>query len=168
MRLYAAWTKHLDSKADNQRLVCAEALTSNNTCANPLLMIHDGGISFGSGGRIFGSFFAKDMLQKWTNQFENPTWKDFSKCQAGIKSLNSGSINNPRVSNAGRAKLLERLNTITDEELRGVFETARMDEKEEIMRDNYTGVPRQVTIEDWVKGFNYMRSILSKACPEKT
>ncbi|MBP9112478.1 MAG: hypothetical protein KBF88_06690 [Polyangiaceae bacterium] len=172
MRMYAAWVKHADTKADNQRLVCAEgAVDFGGKCSKPLIMIHDYGYSYGSGSRFFGLTYSgegKATLTGWMNQFWNSVWKDFSKCESGITSpIWSGTLKGSRVSNAGRSMIAERLNSLTDEELLAVFEVARVEEKGDKMMDPLTGNERLVTAQDWVKGFKWMRDIVGKACPEK-
>lgn len=171
LRLYAAWIKHADNKADNQRMVCLKKdLDAAGKCARPLIMIHDFGVSFAGGTELGGLKYekvAKASLNGWTNQAKSPTWKDFSKCEAGLRgSFWSGTLDNPRVSNAGRRLIAQRLATLDNEQLTAIFEAARIEDKGETWTDPRTGQERAVTVADWVHMFGWMRDIISKECPE--
>ena len=171
LRLYAAWAKHADNKASNQRLVCLKQdVGTDGKCAKPLLMIQDMGITFGGGTDLGGLHYekvAKASLAGWTNQSKSPVWKDFSKCQASLKgSAWSGTLDHPRVSNVGRAVLTERLGSLSKEQLTAIFQAARIEEKKETWTDPATGQERLVTVDDWVHGFQTMVGLIDKECPE--
>lgn len=172
LRLYAAWVKHADNKADNQRLVCQKKDFDDATkrCSRPLIMIHDLGVSYAGGTELGGLKYesvAKASLPGWTNQAKSPTWKDFSKCIAGVRgSAWSGTLDNPHVSNAGRRMIASRLSALTDAQLTAAFTAARIEEKGEKWIDGRTGQERAVTVGDWVHMFGWMVGIISKDCPE--
>jgi len=171
LRLYAAWIKQADNKAENQRLVCMKkGVTSEGKCNKPLIMMQDLGVSFGGGTELGGLKYekvSKASLPGWTNQSKSPTWKDFSKCQASLTgSLWSGTLNNPRVSNAGRAMIAERLAALDEDQLRAIFQATRIEEKQETWTDPDTGEERLVTVDDWIRMFQWMVGLIDDPCPE--
>lgn len=172
LRLWAAWAKHADNKIDNQRLVCAnDGVTANGKCTRPILMIQDMGVSFGGGTELGGLKYeagAKASLDSWKNQAKSPTWKNFSKCQASLGgSLWSGTLDDPHVSEPGRRYLATRLGALTDEQLTAIFQAARIERSDNVVLDGLTGQNRPATVADWVRGFVWMRDIISKPCPIK-
>ena len=172
LRLYAAWAKHADNKADNQRLVCPkDAVTADKKCTRPIVMIHDMGISYGGGTELGGLLYekvAKASLPGWTNDEKSPTWKDFDSCTASLRgSAWSGTLDNPRVSDAGRAMLASRLRGVDDAQLAAIFRAARIDEKGETWTDPDSGETRKVTSADWVRMFKVMVARIDRPCPER-
>jgi hypothetical protein len=170
LRLLSAWAKHADNKSDNQRLVCAPggASSDGGRCEKPLAMVHDMGVSFGGGAELLGlRFEAKAQLESWKNQAKSPTWKDFSECQASLQdSPFNGTLEDPHVSNRAQRFLAARLNALSIEQIRAIFTAARMELSGEEVTDPATGRARPVNIEDWVRGFVFMRDIVTKPCPE--
>ena len=158
-KLVAAFIQHVDSKPENQALVCAdEALAKdgngNETCARPLLMIKDLGSSFAEASKLT---FPKMKLESWRGV---EVWKDKQTCQANLTSSLVGTLAHPRISEAGRQFLAGRLSLLSDEQLHDLFTAARVDRRKEMSEG------RQVTAADWVRVFKAKRDeIVNHRCP---
>jgi len=76
------------------------------------------------------------------------------------------TVGDPRISEAGRAFLAERLAALSDRQLHDLFTAARADLRGERIKDA-SGVERAVTVADWVDGFRRKRAeIVGHRCPE--
>jgi hypothetical protein len=85
---------------------------------------------------------------------------------AKLKRSWTGTLGNPRISEAGRAFLAERLSELSDRQLHDLFTAARADLRGERMRDA-NGVERAVTVADWVAAFRRKRAeVVETRCPE--
>lgn len=159
LKLLAAFIKHADNKAANQRLVCLpDAVTEDGKCNAPFLMIQDMGATFGGGGQLFGSIGAdsKARYDEWSG---TKVWKYRSSCTA---SLFSFWYSEPVVTNSGRAFLANLLSKITDKHLRDIFTASRIVERGETLKEN--GQRRPVTVDDWIKAFNEKKAELNQPC----
>jgi hypothetical protein len=166
LRLFAAWIKHADNKAANQRLVC-DKLAADGTCARPLLMIQDLGVTFGGGTELGGLLYTKVSKASLAGWSKTEVWDDLAECEASLAGSRwSGTLTDPHVSNAGRAMLLQRLGALSDEQLHAIFEAARIEEKGEKLDDPTTGASRPVTSDDWVRTYRTMLTKLDVACAE--
>ena len=158
-KLLAAFIKHSDNKAANQRLVCATgAIDAQAHCTSPFLMIQDPGSTFGGGGGILGTTNSdtKARYEEWS---EKDVWRDRSACQAALFSF---YYTDPVVSEGGRQLLARRLAALTDTQLHDIFTASRITERGETLKDH--GTVRAVTVDDWVAAFKEKRDELSKPC----
>jgi hypothetical protein len=157
-KLLAAFVQHVDSKAENQALVCPDAATrfdgqGNATCAQPFAMVKDLGSSFGRASRLA---FPKMKLESWRDV---EVWKDGKSCQAHLTSSLVGTLEHPRISEAGRKFLADRLSLLSDKQLLDLFTAARVERR----KDSLQG--RQVTADDWVRVFKAKRDqIVNHRC----
>ncbi|MFO0738348.1 MAG: hypothetical protein U0270_20815 [Labilithrix sp.] len=159
LKLLAAFIKHSDNKAANQRLVCDEgAVTPDGKCTAPYLMIQDMGATFGGGGQIFGSVLSasKAKLGKWE---DTKVWFDRSTCHA---SLFSAWYTDVYVTEQSRVWLLDLLSKLTDPQLRDIFVASRVTERGETLEEN--GQRRAVTVDDWLAAFKGKLRELAKPC----
>lgn len=158
-KLLAAFIQHVDSKPENQALVCADEAVvkddeGNEGCSRPFLMIKDLGSSFAAASKIT---FPKMKLESWRGV---EVWKDRDTCQANLTSSLVGTLAHPRISEGGRRFLAERLSLLSDKQLHDLFTAARVE------RRNETVSGRAVTAEDWVEAFKLKRDqIVSHKCP---
>jgi hypothetical protein len=151
LKLLAAFVQHVDSKPDNQSLVCLDSQSrtdrqGNATCAQPMAMVKDLGSTFAAASKVT---FPKMKLESWRNV---KVWRDEKTCQANLTSSIVGTLEHPRVSEAGRRFLASRLRLLSDEQLTDLFTAARVDRR----KDNIEG--RQVTVADWVRAFKEKRA----------
>jgi hypothetical protein len=158
LKLLAALVQHVDSKPENQALVCADRTIrkdqdGNETCARPYLMVKDLGSSFAAASKIT---FPKMKLESWRRV---KVWRNEKACQATLTSSIVGTLEHPRISEEGRRFLADRLNLLTDKQLRDLFTAARVERR----NDRVDG--RQVTVDDWVRVFKEKReAIVNHRC----
>jgi len=165
LKLLAAFVQHSDSKDQQQRLVCLPGATREDeeggqTCREPFLFIIDLGCTFAR-----ASYLNSDKFQ-WQHWSTIPVWKDPGRCIAKLRHSRTGSLSDPRISEAGRAFLAERLTQLSDRQIRDLFLAARADRTGERMRAA-DGRTRTVTVDDWVEAFQRRRAaIVDHRCPE--
>jgi hypothetical protein len=151
LKLLAAFIQHVDSKPENQSLVCADEAVGhdregNATCAQPYVMVKDLGSTFAEARKMS---FPKMKLESWRSV---KVWKDERSCQAQLTSSFIGTLAHPRISEAGRRFLAERLSLLSDKQLLDLFMAARVERR----KDSVEG--RQATADDWVRVFKQKRS----------
>jgi hypothetical protein len=93
--------------------------------------------------------FPKMKLESWRSV---KVWKDERSCQAQLTSSFVGTLAHPRISEAGRRFLAERLGLLSDKQLLDLFMAARVERR----KDSVEG--RQATADDWVRVFKQKRS----------
>jgi hypothetical protein len=163
LKLLAVMIKHTDSKAQQQRLICAEgeADEKRGTCAQPVMMINDLGVTFGK--PIITNSNSKGSLnyENWTS---SRVWKDPEKCVANLKKSFTGTLNNPRISEAGRKFLADLLVQLSDKQIHDLFEVARVERRQPKPGQDW---PQGHPVSDWVKAFEQKRNeIVHHSCPE--
>ena len=151
LKLLAAFVQHVDSKARNQAIVCADEAPArdrqgNASCRQPLLVVKDLGSTFAAANKIR---FPKMKLESWRDV---PVWKDGAACRANLTKSIVGTLDHPIISEGGRRFLAERLNLLSDRQIRDLFTAARVDRR----KDRVNGRP--VTTDDWVQAFKEKRA----------
>ena len=153
-------------------------LRDARACAQSGVTVQDLGATFGGGGQFTSNVLAKMHLSSWANtdMFTMPTLERRRNgramaCRGNVvASVSAGkdAEENPRVGEAGRRFLYERLAALTPEHLRAIFETARVTELDEPQewRDPKT---RQVRtgVDAWVAVFQHkVEELGAMSCPE--
>jgi len=169
-KLLAAFMKHADNKAENQRLVCPkDALTSDGKCQKPVLMIQDAGVTFGGAAHLFGLVYNAEARARYNDWIAHPVWKDRGSCQADLRDARTGTMTHPQIYEAGRAFLASRLARLSDKQITDLFVASRIEERGEEMDDIRVDAPsprRKVTVDDWRIAFKVHRDEITKiACP---
>ncbi len=163
LKLLAAFVQHTDSKAANQRLLCPKGEEVGRTgCRRPVLMVNDLGLTFGHAGLLIKNKNSVD-LSTWA---QVPVWKDRARCVAELSGSLTGSLSNPRISEAGRAFLAGLLVQLSDAQLRDLFETARVKRRSSDPSGDpdKDGPPAKVS--EWVTAFKLKRAqIVDQRCP---
>jgi hypothetical protein len=164
LKLLAVFIQHSDSKPGQQEIVCQEGrkqkdAKGNETCAEAWLVIKDLGGSFGKATKLNTS---KMKLDDWT---EAGIWKDAKQCIGDMPRSFTGSLEDPKISEAGRAFLAQRLTALRDQQIRDLFTVSQVVKRgEEITEAN--GRKRPVTVDDWTRVFKRKRSeIVAARCP---
>ena len=159
LELLAVLLQHSDNKADQQRLLCASAMTSKEDlaeCEEPFMMLHDVGLTFGRANLFNRDSVGTVNLAEWRSQ---PIWKDPGRCVGNLSPTQTGTLSNPIISEEGRKFLADLLVQLTDDQMHDLFETARFDAKPPPL-----GAP--ATIDGWVTAFKHKREeIVSAKCP---
>jgi len=162
LKLLAAFLQHTDSKADNQRLVClpegvVRDEAGNEDCTKPFMYITDLGVTFGRATRLnntgvdFGA---------WESE---PVWRSPRQCVGNLRKSFTGTLDNPRISEAGRKLLADLLLQLSDGQIHDIFAAARVDRREQkIHTPQGDGL---VTFDDWVRVFKRKRDeIVNQRC----
>lgn len=137
LRLMAVFLAHWDNKSPNQRLVCEPgAEAGDGACARPLAIVQDLGATFGP---------TKIDLHNWR---QGQVWKDGATCTVSMKHLPWGGSTFPdaRITDAGRRLLLGLLESLSDEQLRGLFEGSRITQFDQVSAEARSA-------DAWVKVF---------------
>ncbi|WP_239492476.1 hypothetical protein [Luteitalea sp. TBR-22] len=192
LSLLGAFVQHGDRKPAQQRLVCAEALDLSagdvhpldarplgvaalfehpgaRACRAPLAMIQDLGATFGSSGK--GTIrTGKIDLGRWAMRpvflppAEDPD-RNVRGCRADVTpalDAGPGARANPRIGEAGRRFLVERLQRLTDDHLRALFTAARVEALGEPLAWTAPGTRKSYTgLDAWVEAFKYKREQLA-------
>jgi hypothetical protein len=164
LKLLAAFVQHNDSKASNQRLLCPEGQELGKTgCRNPVLMVSDLGKTFGRAGMLILSINKNSVsLRDWT---QRPIWKDPALCVAQLSRSITGTINNPKIPEAGRAFLAGLLVQLSDAQLRDLFESARVSSRSSDPSSNPAKDTPPGSVDEWVTAFKVKRAaIVGQRC----
>ena len=134
LKLMAVILQHTDSKAGQQRLVCldkeakpskAERSTGLRPCDRPFMMINDLGNTFGAANQYNRPGLSVD-LERWA---KTPVWKDARGCVANMHRSVTGTLEDPPISEEGRAFLASLLTQLSDAQMRALFDVARFPDR---------------------------------------
>jgi hypothetical protein len=125
LKLLATLVYYNDAKPENQRILCPpDAITSDGRCSQPYMMLDDMGATFlGSGGFLGGSG-KKASLKGWAKR---PVFKDRA-CTGNVPGDSNSTLRSPRISEAGRAFLAQRLTELRKNNLVDIFRAAHVAE----------------------------------------
>jgi len=151
LKLLAVFMQHTDTKPQQQRLFCPpDALTSTGECAQPFLMLHDVGLTFGH-ANVFNSADSGSVnFDAWSG---TPVWKDAAACVGHLSKSHTGTLGNPSISEAGRKFLADLLLQLTDRQLFDLFDVARV----ELRSPKSSGAVSRARVPDWVAAFKHKR-----------
>lgn len=143
LKLLAVFVQHSDSKPEQQGLICAPGAVrrdraGNETCRSPWLVVKDLGTTFGKATAFNTS---KMNLRDWSAA---PVWREGPPCVGNLARSLTGSLDNPRISEAGRAFLASRLLLLSDQQLHDLFSAARAERRGD-------------SIDEWVRVFKRKR-----------
>jgi hypothetical protein len=162
LKLLAVLVKHTDSKAQQQRLMCLPGFedAARGTCGRPLMMINDLGVTFGKPNLANGNPKGSLNFENWKS---SRVWKDPDECVANLKKSFTGSLNNPRISEAGRKFLADLLVQLSDDQIRDLFEVARVERRQPKPGQDW---PQPAPVARWVEEFKRKRAeIVNATCP---
>ena len=149
LKLLAVFVQHSDSKPEQQDLLCAPGgvprdRAGNETCTSPWLVVKDLGSTFGKATALNNS---KMDLNDWSGV---PIWRDDEPCVGDLSRSLTGSLENPRISEAGRQFLASRLLLLSDRQIGDLFRAAMAER-------------RGGTVDDWVRVFKRKRDEIVQA-----
>jgi hypothetical protein len=152
LRLLAVFLAHWDNKADNQRLVCLDdpAPGPGERCGHPLAMIQDLGATFGP---------FKANLAGW---HDAPIWSDRNRCIVSMNALPYGGATFPdaQITEAGRQQLASALTSLSNAQVRNIFEVARFGAY-------YSSTDDSRDVDAWTAAFDYrVRQISGLTCSQ--
>ena len=162
LTLLAVFMQHSDNKAEQQRLLCLPGgMTADGTCSQSFMALHDVGLTFGHANFSNRADTASVNFVEWAN---TPVWRNARTCVGHMSKSSSGTLGDPTIHEAGRAFLADLLVQLTDDQLRKLFEVARVDRRS---RDphNDRALPG-ATVDEWVSAFKHKRDeIVTNRCP---
>lgn len=157
LKLLAAMIQHTDNKPEQQRLVCLDRVQGlepqeDGSCRHPFMLVHDVGKTFGKATLTNADEKSAVNFDAWSS---TPIWKDAGACVAHLSKSFSGSLEHPKISEAGRQFLSDLLARLSDAQLRDMFGVARFTQRD----------PGH-SIDDWVRVFKEKREAIANAsCP---
>src|SRR4029077_14801607 len=84
-----------------------------------------------------------------------PVWRDAGACVGHLSKSHTGTLDNPKIGEAGRAFLANLLSQLRDGQLHDLFEVARVDRRERALHDFDTAPA--ATVYEWVSAFKHKR-----------
>lgn len=165
LKLLASFVEHIDSKDVQQRLICLSGdgpQTDPARCEHPFLMVHDLGVTFGSGGLL--SRHLNDVgaanFKTWAPQ---TVFRETTGCVGSVSRNLQGSLNHPTISEEGRKFLSDLLMKLSDRQLHDLFSVARVDKRSRNPRSKES----PASVDEWVDAFKRKRAeIAARRCPE--
>ncbi len=158
LKLLAVFVQHTDNKPEQQRLLCVDDKSDEELarCEHPVMMVNDLGQTFGRANLFNRDRIGSVNLDGWVR---SPVWSDPKLCIGDLPPSQTGSLDNPQISEAGRKFLSDLLMQLSDAQLRALFDVARFAERKE-------GKRRIATVDEWVDAFKKKRGeIASRTCP---
>ena len=158
LKLLAVFLQHTDSKSQQQRVVCLDRQASAN-CRRPFLMLNDVGLTFGRATHTNANEVSSANLEAWAH---TPVWRNEPGCVGNLPKSFTGTLENPVISEEGRAFLAQRLGELTDAQVHVLFSIARFD-----VRPSDPSVPGSTPppLDEWVRAFQSKRAeIAARRC----
>ena len=156
LKLLAVVMQHTDTKAGQQRLVCASRET-DGTCSQPFMIINDLGQTFGHGNLFNRDSIGSVNLKEWARA---NVWMDSTRCMGNLHESETGTLDRPLIKEAGRKFLSDLLLQLSDTQLRDLFEVARFPQRS-------TRDIKSATAQQWVDAFKHKRDeIVNHVCPQ--
>src|SRR6266852_10796 len=121
LKLLAVFMQHTDSKPEQQRLLCLPGGLTDSGCDRPFMMVHDVGVTFGHANLFNRNGPGSVNFNGWS---KTPIWRDAPTCVGNMSKSFGGTLADPKISEAGRQFLADRLVQLTDQQLRDLFEVA--------------------------------------------
>jgi len=159
LKLLAVFMQHTDTKAEQQRLLCLDGLTAGGACGKPFMALHDVGVTFGQANRFNRGNVGSVNFVQWSKA---PVWQgDAAACVGDLDKSNTGSLSDPKISEAGRKFLADLLVQLTDAQLHDLFDVARVE-----LRSRRPGSDEPpATVDDWVAAFKHkVDEIVTNRC----
>jgi hypothetical protein len=155
LKLLAVLLQHTDNKPAQQRLVCLDDEGGEGACEEPWMMVQDLGLTFGRANLFNRNMIGSVNFEQWS---QAPIWTAAPGCIGNLAPSQSGSLDNPRISEAGRKFLADLLVQLSDQQLHDLFETARFAQRK-------TATVRAATTDQWVDVFKKKRDqIVNRTC----
>jgi hypothetical protein len=162
LKLLAVFMQHTDSKPQQQRLVCLDPQppgSKGGHCEHPFMMLNDVGLTFGRANFSNSNALGSVDLAAWSR---TPVWSGETGCTAWLPKSHTGTLDNPVISEDGRAFLASLLMRLSDAQLHDLFAVARVDIRPRDPSSGRSGFP---TVDEWVAAFKVKRAeIVNRRC----
>jgi len=160
LKLLAVLIQHTDNKAIQQKLQCEPGGLSKGRCTKPFLLIHDVGLTFGQANYLNRDVTGSVNFDLWK---ATPIWRDKATCIGHLAQSSTGTMSDPKISEAGRAFLAGLLDQLSDRQLHDLFEVGHVERRS---RRPGTNEP-PASVDEWVQAFLQKRAeIDGTRCPE--
>jgi len=168
LTLIATFLQHTDNKTEQQRLLCLGEPPARpaDRCARPLLMLNDVGMTFGAANFLNDNGVGAANFRTWAAE---PIWKDPERCTANLRPSFTGTLSNPRISEAGRQLLAGLLMRLSDRQITDLFEVSRIAERRrEVAVPSSSELPATAVAAgtptaEWVRVFKQKRDAIAAA-----
>ena len=159
LKLLAVFMQHTDTKPQQQRVMCLEGGEgAPGVCERPFMMVSDVGLTFGR-ANLFNVNSKGMHYVQWAN---TPVWKDAKRCVGDLPKSATGTLNDPEISEAGRAFLAGLLMQLTDDQINALFEVSRVTLR---LRDPGKAKSGTATVQEWTELFKRKRAeIVDRRC----
>lgn len=159
LKLLAVFLQHTDNKVEQERLVCLPGgKTDEGGCNKPFMYLHDVGLTFGHANVFNKATVGSVNFEEWSR---TPIWRDAKACVGHMRRSWTGTLGDPKISEAGRQFLADLLVQLTDQQLHDLFEVARVDRRSR--RPGSAEPP--ATVDEWVNAFKQKRDeIVNNHC----
>jgi hypothetical protein len=159
LKLLAVFLQHTDTKPQQQRLMCLEGGESvPGKCERPFMMVSDLGLTFGKANLMNTNRKGMNYVA-WADA---PIWKGDTGCVGDLPKSFTGTLEDPVISEEGRAFLANLLMQLSDAQIAELFEVARVH-----LRPRDPGKPSAglATVQEWVDLFKRKRGeIVNRRC----
>ena len=157
LKLLAVFIQHTDNKAAQQRLICVgdDEGDEDGACEKPWMMVQDLGLTFGRANLFNRNAAGSVNFEHWS---QVPVWTNSPGCVGNLAPSQSGSLENPLISEAGRKFLADLLVQLSDRQLSDLFEAARFSQRK-------SASVRAATSDQWLEAFKKKRDqIVNRSC----
>jgi hypothetical protein len=160
LKLMAILLQHTDNKPEQERLLCLPGGWANDgTCAKPFMLMHDVGLTFGHANFLNRDVTGSVSFDLWS---KTPMWRDPAACVGHMSQSYTGTLGDPKITEAGRKFLADLLVQLTDQQLRDLFDVARVDRRSR----KPTSEEPAASVDEWVAAFKHKRDeIVNHRCP---
>jgi hypothetical protein len=159
LTLLAVMLQHTDNKPQQQRILCLGELKRSGTCARPLLMLSDVGLTFGRASYTNVNEASGANLSGW---LKTPVWRDAVGCVGNLPRSLTGTLHYPVIGEQGRAFLARLLTRLSDRQLTDLFESAAVTHRLREPGRARSGFP---AVAEWVSAFKDKRQqIVDRRC----
>jgi hypothetical protein len=158
LKLLAGFIQHSDNKQQQQRLLCVPAAGAGAAACTPFMMLNDVGQTFGNANLFNRNRISSANFEGWS---KTPVWTGAAGCVARLSRSLTGSLGDPRISEAGRAFLADRLGQLSDQQLQDLFGAAGIGS-----RSRKPGsLESSATVVEWTAAFKRKRDeIANRRC----
>jgi hypothetical protein len=160
LKLLAVLIQHTDNKSEQQRLHCLPGgMSEDGKCGKPFLIVHDVGLTFGHANIMNRDVTGSVSFELWK---DTPIWRDKAMCIGHLGKSNTGTLEDPKISEGGRAFLSGLLDQLSDQQLHDLFEIGHVERRS---RRPGTSEP-PASVDEWVQAFRQKRAEINAThCP---
>jgi hypothetical protein len=161
LKLLAVLIQHTDNKTIQQRLHCLPGgLEEDGQCTKPFLIVHDVGLTFGHANYFNRNATSSVNFELWD---KTPIWRDKAACIGHLAKSSTGTLGDPKISEAGRAFLAGLLDQLSDKQVHDLFEIGHVERRSRRIESSKP----PAGVDEWVHSFLRKRAEIDAThCPE--